>query len=183
MLAVDSSLGEKMWPVSTVEGVISAVTSRLPGQQITFRFERSLENIEESTEAQIVKSVAVKESSVSVAPPPVEETELLKRCREIIKRYTTDAQEKGNFVNKYAVPGLVADKVLDSLASAEARVDRITLSMIMAAYLSCRQAQKAIDAFEAITGLQANGAAIDAEAIIEGANGKRIVGNTAALDV
>merc|ERR1740133_883757 len=41
IIAVDSSLGDRMWPVSTVEGVISSVTARLPGQQITFRFERS----------------------------------------------------------------------------------------------------------------------------------------------
>ena len=48
MLAVDSSIGDKMWPVSTVEGIISSVTSRLPGQQITFRFERPYENMESS---------------------------------------------------------------------------------------------------------------------------------------
>ena len=49
VLAVDSSFGDKLWPVSTVEGVISAVTSRLPGQQITFRFERPAANMDETT--------------------------------------------------------------------------------------------------------------------------------------
>ena len=183
VLAVDSSLGEKLWPVSTVEGVISSVTSRLPGQQITFRFERPIQNFEETSEVQVVSSVAVDEAVVEVATPQVEERELLKRCREVIKRYTADAQEKNNFVNKYAVPGLVADKVLDSLASSGTRVDRITLSMIMAAYLSCRQSEKAIQVFEAITGLRADGSTSEAQAFIEGSSGKRIVASEDALDV
>ena len=45
VVAVDSSIGDQMWPVSTVEGVISACTSRLPGQQVTIRFERPEANM------------------------------------------------------------------------------------------------------------------------------------------
>ena len=43
VVAVDSSLGGQMWPVSTVEGVISACTGRLPGKPVTLRFERTTE--------------------------------------------------------------------------------------------------------------------------------------------
>ncbi len=42
LIAVDSTLG-KMWPVSTVEGVVSSVTTRLPGQPVQIRFERVLD--------------------------------------------------------------------------------------------------------------------------------------------
>jgi len=41
VVAVDSNLGSRMWPVSTVEGVVSACTSRLPGQSIRMSFERT----------------------------------------------------------------------------------------------------------------------------------------------
>ena len=40
IVAVDSTVGKKMWPVSNVEGLVSACTTRLPGQPIKLRFER-----------------------------------------------------------------------------------------------------------------------------------------------
>lgn len=43
IVAVDSSLGSQLWPVSSVEGVVSAVTARLPGQSIRFRIERTVQ--------------------------------------------------------------------------------------------------------------------------------------------
>ena len=47
IVAIDTSFGDTLWPVSTVEGAISAATGRLPGQPVTIRFERptSLANI------------------------------------------------------------------------------------------------------------------------------------------
>jgi pentatricopeptide repeat protein len=182
VLAVDSSLGDKMWPVSTVEGVISAVTSRLPGRPITFCFERPVENFDKVTDLPAA-STAVQEPTVDATRSTIGDAELLKRCRDIIKRYTVSEKGKGNFVNKYDVPVLVADKVLDALASAEARVDAVTLSMIMSAYLSCRQAQKAIDTFEAVIGQRADASTDEAIAAIVGGNGKKLVANEAALDV
>lgn len=182
VLAVDSSLGDKMWPVSTVEGVISAVTSRLPGRPITFRFERPVENFDKATKLPAT-STAVLEPVVDSIKSTIEEAELLKRCRDIIKRYTTSDKGTGNFVNKYDVPGLVADKVLDALASAEARVDAVTLSMIMSAYLSCRQAQKAIETFEVAIGQKADASTEEATTIKVGGNGKKLSVNLAALDV
>lgn len=155
VLAVDSSLGEKMWPVSTVEGVISAVTARLPGQQITFRFERPLENMDrrrvELSAQAVTEDTASATTSGSVAGVP--EEVLLKRCREILKRYATDARKTDKFVNKYAVRGMVADKVLDALETAQVKVDRATLSMLMSAYLASGKPEKAISTFEAVVGL------------------------------
>jgi pentatricopeptide repeat protein len=187
VLAVDSSLGDRMWPVSTVEGVVSAVTARLPGQQISFRFERPQANLD--THEATLEPVSIKvrksagASAVATTAPVVEQEELLKRCREIIRRYATGEQTKDKFVNKYAVPGLVADKVLDALASAGAKVDRVTLSMIMGAFMSCRQPQKAIETFEAVVGMNANGSNSEATAVIEGKANTQILANAEALDV
>jgi pentatricopeptide repeat protein len=43
IVAVESSLGSKMWPVSSAAGVVSAVTSRILGQPVKFRFERCIQ--------------------------------------------------------------------------------------------------------------------------------------------
>ena len=40
ILAVDSAWGDRLWPVSTTEGVMSACTSRMHGQAVRMRFER-----------------------------------------------------------------------------------------------------------------------------------------------
>ncbi len=182
VLAVDSSLGERMWPVSTVEGVVSAVTSRLPGQSITFRFERpSTTDASSSDEPITIRPTKI---VVTKQEPSVDQEELLKRCREVIKRYTVGGETtKEKFVNKYSVPGLVADKVVDALASAGARIDPITLSMIMTAYLSCRQSQKAIEVFEAAVGLRSNGSDSEASFVIKGKNDMALSANLDALDI
>lgn len=240
IVAVDSSLGDRLWPVSTVEGVISAVTTRLPGQQITMRFQRPAANMvvvvqvdddnddttTASTSSTTTTPVVLSSSSTSststrsstssstmtatsttattratsTTTPPimngkVDEQELLKRCREILKRYMSEEQQqvRSKFVEKYAVPAMVADKVMDALVSANATVDSVTLSMIMCAYLSCRQSQGAIAAFESITGLNANGSssqpttstlAVSAQQDnnIDNNNKKQIVPNAAALN-
>jgi pentatricopeptide repeat protein len=180
VLAVDSSMGERMWPVSTVEGVISAVTSRLPGQQITFRFERP-GDVEVSNEPVVIRPKA---TASAVAPAAIKEAELLRRCRDVIKRYTVDGQPtKEKFVNKYSLPSLVADKVMDALASASATMDAITLSMVMNAYLSCRQPVKAIEAFEAAVGICADGSITIASAMITGKNDRVLGRSTKALDI
>jgi pentatricopeptide repeat protein len=181
VLAVDSSLGDKMWPVSTVEGVISAVTSRLPGQQISMRFERPLSNMD--TDAGSMKSVTVKSSSSATSVrPSVDQKELLSRCRGIIRRYMTEEQQKARskFAGKYAVPALVADKVLEALANAEAQVDSVTLSLIMTAYISCQKPEGAIRAFEAAVGLNSNGSSLP---VVSQQGDKLIVANIAALNV
>lgn len=225
ILAVDSSLGDRMWPVSTTEGLISAVTSRLPGQKITFRFQRNSAQksnadpnmitgtaetngvgAEESTStngsffgdnattasntlsSSIGSAVA---EAVSSAPVSGMDFELLDRCQDIMRRYKNDEK----YVNKFALPGVVADKVVYALASAETKVDSVTLSMVMTAYLKCRKPEMAIRSFEAIVGLRADGIEGNADKVetisnmdlesnpLLGKDGKLIVPNTDALDV
>lgn len=184
VLAVDAALGDRLWPVSTVEGVISAVTSRLPGQQITFRFQRMGAITDDASPA--VPIAKRRQEEASVAATTVEEAELNKRCRDVIKRYMKGTEVpvgKLKFVEKYDVPGLVADKVMDALASAGARVESLTLATIMGAYISCGQAQKAIDAFEAAVGLHSNGSSMEVLPKFEGKNSKFITHNEDALNI
>jgi pentatricopeptide repeat protein len=181
VVAVDSSLGGRLWPVSTVEGVVSAVTARLPGQQITLRFQRPEANMSTIVAPMVLKP---RSTAVTVASPPIDQKALIKRCQDIIRRYMSKEQQqmRDKFVDKYAVPAMVADKVLDALASAGTSVDSITLSMIMSAYLSCRQPQGAIRAFEAVVGINANGSALPTTTVLEGKDNKQIVSNLGALN-
>eukprot|EP00536_Pseudo-nitzschia_multiseries_P012546 jgi/Psemu1/68361/estExt_Genemark1.C_4850014 len=234
ILAVDSSLGDRMWPVSTTEGLISSVTARLPGQKITFRFERPtttsstiIDDDDENTEnagvsssadggsffssvttaaaattsdtlsssssSSTANSAVSAVSAAAAALPSGYDEQLLGRCQEIIQRYKNDEK----YVNKFALPGIVADKVINSLASAGTKVDAGTLSMILTAYLTCRQPDTAVRVFEAVVGLRADAIAGPVESIAEtiggdmdiesdpllGKNGNTIVPNTDALDV
>ena len=183
VIAVDSSLGGKMWPVSTVEGVISACTGRLPGQQVTLRFERPEANIGDT--AVMEKSMAAAaearalsrkqvESVEALAGATADEKVLLKRCRAILQRYALEEQDAGNvkpmqrtskFVDKFAVRALVADKVMEALAKESVSLDAVTLSMTMDAYLSCGKPDDAISAFEAAVGLNGNGSTVLPEAL------------------
>jgi pentatricopeptide repeat protein len=229
IVAVDSSLGDRMWPVSTNEGLISAVTSRLPGQKITFRFERSaigtnndfvdattiIGNGESapidagatSETATMFSPVTTKSVSPSItslssdisnagndaasisAPASGYDEDLLNRCQEVIQRY----KNAEKYVNKFSLPGVVADKVVYALASAKTKVDDVTLSMIMTAYLSCRQPEMAIRVFEATVGLRADGIKGEIESVssntdlesdpLSGKDGNQIVPDVCALDV
>ena len=212
IVAVDSSLGDRMWPVSTNEGLISAVTSRLPGQKITFRFERSATTIIGNGDAGATSETAtmfspmtttsvspsispltsdIGNNAVSVlAPTSGYDEDLLNRCQEVIQRY----KNAEKYVNKFSLPGVVADKVVYALASAETKVDDVTLSMIMTAYLSCRQPEMAIRVFEATVGLRADGIKGEIESVgssdadlesdpLLGKDGNQIVPDVNALDV
>jgi pentatricopeptide repeat protein len=202
ILAVESSIGGRLWPVSTVEGVISAVTARLPGQQVTFRFERrssvnSLDieskrwnedasvNVTESDDfrvAQAVSAARTADIASTVAMQKIPDFELLKKCRAVLKRYTTDEK----YINKFELPAIVADKVMQTIASAEAQMDPVTLSMVQTAYISSNRPQKAIDAFEAAVGLKGDGSSsvvVPSEASIAGTDDKRIIPTFAALDL
>ena len=199
ILAVDSSLGERMWPVSTTEGLISAVTTRLPGQKITFRFERRGDTdydaaaiIANDGESATIDPIETSETATlsekeSVASPSSSlDANLLTRCQEILGRYKTGEKYNPKFAELQKV---VADKVVNALASAETMVDTVTLSMIMTAYLYCKQPEMAIRVFEAIVGVRADGikgeveiAEIENDPLV-GKNGKRIVPNIDALDI
>eukprot|EP00529_Nitzschia_sp_RCC80_P003169 CAMPEP_0113516040 /NCGR_PEP_ID=MMETSP0014_2-20120614/41319_1 /TAXON_ID=2857 /ORGANISM="Nitzschia sp." /LENGTH=1114 /DNA_ID=CAMNT_0000412755 /DNA_START=492 /DNA_END=3836 /DNA_ORIENTATION=- /assembly_acc=CAM_ASM_000159 len=204
ILAVESSIGGRLWPVSTVEGVISATTARLPGQQVTFRFERrsstisidtktsaptaaaaaaSSGNVTESDDFRFsVASSADYAPSVATHSQKIPDFELLKKCRAVLKRYTTDEK----YINKFELPAVVADKVMQTIASSEAQMDPVTLSMVQTAYLSSNQPQKAIDAFEAAVGLKGDGSnaiVVTSDGPIFGTDDKRIIPTLAALDL
>lgn len=203
VMAVDSSLGDRLWPVSTTEGVISACTSRLPGQPVKMRFERpepamdAAGNSVQQSRTVPVKSVVATTAATATpksVPTQVASTKpkpshpaLLKRCRDILRRYGESENGQtsvgSRFMGKYAVPAIVADKVVDAVASASASLDTVTLSMIMRAYLSCRQPADAIRIFEAAVGLPADGSAKAITTVITGKNGARLVPSESALNL
>lgn len=151
VVAVESSFGKKMWPVSSVEGLVSATTTRLPSQSVKLQFERVLE---ESELKQIEESSAVKSRS-RTAVPRTNEASLLSRCRDVLKRYNAVYDPSSD--KNGALPALVADKVLDSLGSASVPMDSKILSLVMNSYISCDQLSDAIKVFEDAVGLSADG--------------------------
>ena len=85
---------------------------------------------------------------------------LLSRCRDVLRRYKADSSLTTAATVSTAMrfaPTLVADRVLETLGDASAPLDAKTLVLIMNAYTSCREPDKAIHAFEVATGLSADG--------------------------
>ncbi|CAB9527914.1 Pentatricopeptide repeat-containing protein [Seminavis robusta] len=197
VVAVDSSLGDQMWPVSTVEGVISACTGRLPGQKVTLRLERPEANLgDDAAQMMVMEPMALPEIQTQQKRQAVdEETQLLKRCRDVLRRYAIEDNIQrsvratnragAKFVDKFAVPAMVADRVVEALAKASATLDSVTLSMTMDAYLSCGKPNDAIRAFEAAVGLNGDGSVlVPAEvAAAEGAEGQIQPNAASALNV
>ena len=170
IMAVDSSLGGSMWPVSTVEGVISACTTRMPGQPVKMRFERPLSALGVNAVAIGVATPAEASPDASMAKPTDERQKILSSCRDILRRYMSERNEEDGALldKKTQMLALVADKVLDAAASASISLDSLTLSMVMSAYLRCQQPDGAVNAFEASTGIRADGGAGDASVSLDG---------------
>lgn len=189
VVAVDSSLGDTLWPVSTVEGVISAVTGRLPGQGVTLRFERPKSNIKAGAISPLAKSIIVSDSATrnekgteTVTSKPPSQQELIKRCREVLKRYSgKDVATRNTAFQQMSA--LVADKVVDALASVSSTIDSVTLSMIMNAYLSSNEVKSAIRIFEAATGFSGDGSSNLAKEVLSGKGGGQIVPSESALNL
>jgi pentatricopeptide repeat protein len=199
VVAVDASLGDKLWPVSTVAGVISACTSRLPGQAVTLQFERptttsstttpvvleqtNLPDITTQTQTKPTLAVEVSSTIATTTKAPPNHRELLARCRDVLKRY----EHKSNSLvpsKLDGVPALVADKVVDALASASVAVDPGTLSLILRAYLSCAQPDDALRVFEAVTGFSADGSLTSVATTVSAKNGTgQLLPNEAALNL
>merc|ERR1712232_790573 len=85
-------------------------------------------------------------------------------------------------MDKFSLPALVADKVLDAISAAEISIDCYTLSMLMRAYLSCNKPNGAIDAFELATGLNGNGSS-DVPMAAGGIDESSVVPSTSALNL
>ena len=223
IVAVDSSFGDTLWPVSTVEGVVSAVTSRLPGQSVTFRFERPKNVKEASSENKLLQPEFVTKASSSVdiafpesknlaatidtsvptISPLLSQKDLIQRCRDVLRRYSGKQQDdisvtrsvlasspsvvenRRSVAAVYQLNALVADKVVDALASASVMIDSITLSMIMNTYLQCQKPLSAIRIFEAATGFSGDGStnpAVGASTIV-GKTGGRIAPSESSLNL
>jgi len=171
IIAVDSTLG-KMWPVSTVDGVVSSVTTRLPGQAVQLRFERV---VEDGSDLRVIDSLNTKGTSTDVKDSLSKSLigayskyadsdtmvdgegskDLLARCRGILRRYISvhdPVSERSS-----GIPALVADRVLESISKAEVPLDPVTLSLIMNAYISCDQPNDALRTFEGTTGVKVDG--------------------------
>jgi pentatricopeptide repeat protein len=172
IIAVDSSFGGTMWPVSNVEGIVSSVTTRLPGQPVQIRFERVIDegtdfsDIESVSKAEAKRQQAKAASSLQNSlmksytnisrPDSISNNkELLDRCRGVLKRYISIYDPLQDRTKD--VPAVVADRVLESLANSAAFLDANLLSLVMNAYIICNKPQKALDAFATSTGFKSDG--------------------------
>eukprot|EP00542_Grammatophora_oceanica_P011517 CAMPEP_0194040620 /NCGR_PEP_ID=MMETSP0009_2-20130614/12585_1 /TAXON_ID=210454 /ORGANISM="Grammatophora oceanica, Strain CCMP 410" /LENGTH=1010 /DNA_ID=CAMNT_0038683811 /DNA_START=131 /DNA_END=3163 /DNA_ORIENTATION=+ len=204
ILAVGSVVGDKLWPVSTAEGVISACTSRLPGQSVTMRFERpavlmdapavssTTPTVEASTESlttegtTVTMTTAPRSASIqSVLTGTEKHQQLLSRCQDVLSRYMEGEAmfERSKYVGKYNIPGLVADKVLDAVATANASLDARTLALVMKAYMKSKKPISAIRTFEAAVGVKADGSVGPALAKVTGKESGSLVPNIKALNL
>lgn len=197
IIAIDSSLGSNLWPISNVEGAVSAVTTRLPGQPVRLRFERVVEKGTDLTNIQSLNNDNKKNLQMqnSLAKDllsrynkyqtveSVQNQQLLSRCRDVLKRYIY-VYDPNNDKNTAGVPALVADRVLESLSASSASLDAKTLSLVMNAYLVCKLPSKALHIFEAAVGIAADGSArkVD-EVVIKGKKGGQIVRNMNSLNL
>jgi len=177
IIAVASSIGKTSWPVSTVEGVISACITRFPNQLVTLRFERPVENLSRSVST--VQPLTEPEKVASVKLSSEKERLLLKRCRELLRRY----QSKDDFLGKRDIPTIVADKVTDAISSSSSSFDAATLSMVMNAHNSCNKWEKTIRLFEGAVGLKADGSTQSATVKIKGKTIGEVLPNPNAVDL
>jgi len=183
VVAVESSMGGNMWPVSNVNGAVSACTSRLPGQPVRIRFERIVKGIG-GTNANVLDKgdgVNAMEKSIERSQSRTDE-KLLARCCDVLKRYISVYDPKSP--RAAAVPALVADRVLETLADASATLDPKTLSLVMNSFILCSKPEDAIRAFEAAVGMSADGSKHKTDVVIRGKQeGSRIIADITAIDL
>ena len=179
IVAVDSSLGSQMWPVSSVAGLVSACTSRLPGQTVRLRFERvptaaavaaSVSTADSETMATSSSSSSTSSSPSTDSPPSSSSSSsdadsadaararqvLLSRCRDVLVKYTQQYRDEDITAGALLT---VAEKIVSALADAAASPDAATVNLLMNAYLASGRADAAIRIFEASTGVSADGSA------------------------
>jgi len=187
VVAVESSMGGNMWPISNVNGAISACTSRLPGQPVKIRFERVVKEfgeigtLKDEVNGASASSVHGVDSSIERSQSKTDE-KLLARCCDVLKRYIAVYDPKSP--RHASVPALVADRVLETLADGSATLDPKSLSLVMNSYLICGQPDKAIRAFEAAVGMSADGSKRKTDVVIRGKQeGSRIIADITAINL
>jgi pentatricopeptide repeat protein len=180
VVSVESSVGAQMWDVYSVDGLTSAVTSRLPGQPVRISFER-ISEVDETTvtskqppsapAASIISNAvvgfrqagqpaAVSALSSSSTATQMQRKMLLSRSRDLLRTYIARNEVTKNIK--------VADRVLEAVMDASAVLDGKTLNLIMKAYNTCSDAAKAITIFEEVFGLAGDGSEREVERIYGG---------------
>ena len=206
VISVESSLGNKMWQVYNTDGLISAVTSRLPGQSVRIGFERFAEETGEVTNEDAKQLIAnglssiprdvlsdavdgfrlANQKSESVVDTQQQQaatsaiqtgaqTMLLSRSRDLLRTYIA----RKEVTAERSAPTKVADRVLEAVIDASAALDCRTLTLIMTAYNSCKQPEKAIQIFEEVFGLAGDGT----DTVVEKNYGGKLFADISALNV
>jgi pentatricopeptide repeat protein len=206
VVSVESSLGGKMWQVYNTDALISAVTSRLPGQNVRIRFERVVDVLEEESTSETKQLVSKGLSSLGrdVLSDAVDGFRLAKQNSEsavkarqsstVRSARQTAAQtmllsRSRDLLRTYiarkmatadsSVPARVADRVLEAVMEAPAALDGRTLTLIMTAYNSCKTPDKTLQIFEEVFGLAADGTDREAKRI----HGGKLSADISALNV
>lgn len=199
VVTVESSLGGKMWPVYNTDGLTSAVTSRLPGQPVRIGFERVEEAVEatangdedEAVAPKVARSEAVvgyRQASEKVASFAASSTQqvrstaqtaaqkmLLSRSRDLLRTYIA----RKDTTKDRSVPARVADRVLEAVIDASAALDGKTLTLILTAYNTCDNAEKAIQTFEEVFNVAGDGSDSEVEQI----HGGKLFADMSALNL
>lgn len=156
IVGVDSPLKSgEMRTVSTVDGLVSSVTGRLPGQPVRLKFERV---VQVDAFDEVAKSDEAAKSSVkTIVAGSNAHKLLLSRCRRVLNKYLSahEIPITRSTALRSNMPVQAANKVLQALNEASAPIDSKTLSLVMESYLSCRDADSALKAFEDCVGLNA----------------------------
>lgn len=202
VVSVESSLGGKMWQVYNTDGLISAVTSRLPGQTVRIGFERVGESSEEDANVIVTNGItsiprdvlsdavdgfrlAKQNAMTSAEAQQIQavrsgsragtQTMLLSRSRDLLRTYIARKTATGD----RAVPARVADRVLEAVMDASAALDGRTLTLIMTAYNSCKSSEKTLQIFEEVFGLAADGT----DRKVEKMHGGKLFADISALNI
>jgi len=187
VVSVESSMGSQMWEVYSVDGLTSAVTSRLPGQPVRISFERVSEvdeitttNIKQPSSSAIsglsqARQASAGSVSTSAALPSerndfweyvapratvMQHQMLLSRSRDLLKTFIARTEVTKNVK--------VADRVIEAVMDASATLDGRTLNLIMKAYTTCNEGEKAITIFEEVFGLAGDGSDRNVESVYGG---------------
>ncbi len=179
VVSVESSVGAQMWDVYSVDGLTSAVTSRLPGQPVRILFER-ISEVETTLTAeqppsapaasimsnaivgfrQAGKSAVMLTLASSSTATQMQQKMLLSRSRDLLRTYIARNEITKNVK--------VADRVLEAVMDSSAILDGKTLNLIMKAYNTCNDSAKAIAVFEEVFGLAGDGSEKEIECIYGG---------------
>jgi pentatricopeptide repeat protein len=206
VVAVESSLGGKMWQVYNTDGLISAVTSRLPGQSVRIGFERADESNGNAANSDTTKLSTNGLSSLPrsvlsdavdgfrIAKQKVSSSTQVQQLQAVRSQMASSTQKmllsrsrdllktyiaRSEPTTERSVPTRVADRVLEAVMEASAVLDGRTLTLIMTAYNVCNNSEKAIQTFEEVFDLAGDGSDND----IQRVHGGKLCANISALNV